>query len=334
MLITKMCICLFKEDVGVDPIDGDNPDYYSFVESVGPYSFVDWRQDYDPSCPPPTYMKYSDVNWFLPVEKEDIFAKFELLEKGGLKWTDEEAMERQKGVLKDVIKEFAKNFIKGLGISHMSLPVRMFEARSTIQRVADYFCFAPIFLKRAAKWTDKIERFKNIVAYSIAGMQVCTGQLKPFNPLLGETLQSTLPDGSKVYWEHISHHPPITAYLLEDVDGDYKFWGASEFTASFGTNSMKAGQEGDNYLLFKDGQKIKTRAPHYTLGGTVIGDRTINADGYFLFEDVKNKIKCIIIFNPIMKTGGIFSSHTFAGKTDDFRGLIYKPSSKKKDKEK
>jgi hypothetical protein len=59
-------------------------------------------------------------------------------------------MERQKGVLKDVIKEFAKNF-KGLGISHMSLPVRMFEARSTIQRVADYFCFAPIFLKKAAK---------------------------------------------------------------------------------------------------------------------------------------------------------------------------------------
>ena len=86
--------------------------------------------------------------------------------------------------------------------------------------------------------------------------------------------------------------------------------------------------------MFKDGQKIKTRAPHYTLGGTVIGDRTIDADGYFLFEDIENNIKWIIIFNPIMKTGGIFSSHTYAGKTDDFKGLIYKPSSKKKDKEK
>jgi hypothetical protein len=118
------------------------------------------------------------------------------------------------------------------------------------------------------------------------------------------------------------------------VNGDYKFWGASEFTASLGTNSMKAGQEGDNYLQFRDGQKIKSRAPHYTLGGTVIGDRTINADGYFLFEDVENNIKCIIIFNPIMKSGGIFSSHKFAGKTDDFKGLIYKPISKKKDKEK
>lgn len=203
---------LFNLDVGVQPIDGDDPDVYSQVEPVGPYSFVDIRQDYDSSCPPPTYLQYEDVNAKLPVEKAEIFEKLEFLEKGGLKCTDEEAMERQKGVLKDVVKEFAKNFIKGLGISHMSLPVRMFEPRSTIQRVADYFCFAPIFLKKAAKSTDHLERFKYVIAYFIAGMQVCTSQLKPFNPILGETLQATMPDGSKVYCEHISHHPPITAY--------------------------------------------------------------------------------------------------------------------------
>lgn len=132
-------LSLFKENVGITPLDGDDPNIYSNVEAVGPYSFVDCRQDYDPKCPPPTYLPYKDVNAPLPIEKEDIFAKFEFCEKGGLRCTDEEAMERQKGVLKEVVKEFAKNFIKGLGISHMSLPVRMFEARSTIQRVADYF---------------------------------------------------------------------------------------------------------------------------------------------------------------------------------------------------
>jgi len=159
----------------------------------------------------------------------------------------------------------------------------------------------------------------------IAGMHVVTGQLKPFNPILGETLQSTLPDGSKVYCEHISHHPPICAFLLEDVDNKYKFHGASEFTASMGANTLKAGQEGDSFIEFHDGQKIRSQAPHYTLGGTVMGDRTINADGFFLFEDEENEIKCVIIFNPIMKAGGVFSSHKYAGKTDDFRGLIYKP---------
>jgi hypothetical protein len=135
----EMHVTLFKEDIGVESIDGSDPMIYSDIEAVGPYSFVDIRQDYDLACPPPTYLAFEDVNEKLPVEREDIFEKFEFCKSGGLRCTDEEAMERQKGVLKDVVKEFAKNFIKGLGISHMSLPVRMFEPRSTIQRVADYF---------------------------------------------------------------------------------------------------------------------------------------------------------------------------------------------------
>lgn len=70
-------ISLFKEGIAVKPLDGDDPVIYSKVESVGPYSFVDVRQDYDPECPPPTYLSYDEVNEKLPIEKEDIFEKFE-----------------------------------------------------------------------------------------------------------------------------------------------------------------------------------------------------------------------------------------------------------------
>ena len=41
-----------------------------------------------------------------------------------------------------------------------------------------------------------------------------------------------MPDGSKVYAEHISHHPPITNLLMEDVDGEYTFNGSIEMTAA------------------------------------------------------------------------------------------------------
>jgi len=63
--------------------------------------------------------------------------------------------------------------------------------------------------------------------------------------------------------------------------------------------------------------------PKYTLGGTVMGDRTINIDHFFTYTDLKNDLKCVLIFNPIVKEGGMFSSHTYAGNTDEFRGLIY-----------
>ena len=122
-------------------------------------------------------------------------------------------------------------------------------------------------------------------------MQVCTSQLKPFNPILGETLQSKMPDGSNVYCEHISHHPPITAYTLEDVDKEYTFWGSAEFTANLAANSMKAGQDGNNFLKFSDGQLIRIIPCHYTLGGTVMGDRTINADGFFYMDDLESNLR-------------------------------------------
>jgi len=41
-------VSLFQPDVGVEKLDGDDSLIYSEVESVGPYSFVDCKQDYDP----------------------------------------------------------------------------------------------------------------------------------------------------------------------------------------------------------------------------------------------------------------------------------------------
>ena len=38
-------------------------------------------------------------------------------------------------------------------------------------------------------------------------------QQKPFNPIIGETFQGFL-NGNPVYLEQISHHPPISYYLV------------------------------------------------------------------------------------------------------------------------
>ena len=48
---------------------------------------------------------------------------------------------------------------------------------------------------------------------------------KPFNPLLGETWQAEMPDGSRIFLEQISHHPPISAFELLGPHGLYTFAG-------------------------------------------------------------------------------------------------------------
>lgn len=69
-------------------------------------------------------------------------------------------------------------------------------------------------------------------------------QKKPFNPILGETYQGSLYDGTRLYMEQISHHPPISAWDLEAPDAAWRFSGVSEGTASFGGNSVRGAERG------------------------------------------------------------------------------------------
>jgi len=46
-----------------------------------------------------------------------------------------------------------------------------------------------------------------------------------------------------------------------------------------GTNFFISGLRGPNNIIFKDGHHIRFGFPSYRLGGTVMGDRTIEAEG-------------------------------------------------------
>ena len=230
-------------------------------------------------------------------------------------------MERQKGVLVDVVKQLAYTLLKGLTIAHISLPIKIFEPRSSIQRIVDIWSFAPKFLREAAATKDHLERFKAVIAFSLSSLYICTSQYKPFNPILGETLQGTFSDGTQVFCEHTSHHPPVTNFHMQPEDGSYDFWGFYEFTGSMSANSLRSGLRGPNNIRFQDGQHIRFKSVDFKLGGTVMGDRTIEATGHIVFEDLTNNRKAVIIFSTYKKTG--FWTKKESGRKDEFTGLIY-----------
>jgi len=86
-------------------------------------------------------------------------------------------------------------------------------------------------------------------------------------------------------------------------------------------NSLKSGLKGPNNIRFKDGQHIRFRTPDWRLGGTVMGDRTIEAEGSVIFEDITNNLKTVIVFSTYTKSG--FFTTTETGQKDEFIGLIY-----------
>ena len=85
-----------------------------------------------------------------------------------------------------------------------------------------------------------------------------------------------------------------------------------------GANNFKNGLRGSNNIKFKDGQLIRYQTPDFKLGGTVMGERTIEALNSISYEDVTNNRKAAIILNTYKKSGFIKVVET--GKKDEFIG--------------
>ena len=62
--------------------------------------------------------------------------------------------------------------MEGKGIVAVSLPVRIFEKRSTVERICDLWCTGPKFLKMAALEEDPLERFKLVITFVVSGMHM------------------------------------------------------------------------------------------------------------------------------------------------------------------
>lgn len=61
---------------------------------------------------------------------------------------------------------------------------------------------------------DPIEKIKYTTAFAVSKFNLSGAQLKPFNPILGETFQCKL-DGTSFYFEQTCHHPPVLNFYVK-----------------------------------------------------------------------------------------------------------------------
>jgi hypothetical protein len=258
-------------------------------------------------------VKFGIKNYRLPVpspsfiETKLLQVKPDLTKKGvlegmvvddisGLVLVDKNIGKKFKGIISNMIKQILGAALTGKPIS---LPVRLFEPKSTLQRITDYWSFAPVFLKKASETMDPLERMKLTMSFAISGLYVPTKQLKPFNPLIGETFQGKF-DGTdcNIYVEHISHYPTVCRFLMNDKE--YKIHGYFDFTtqtASFG-NKISIMQRGPINIEFpKTKDKITYNMPTVNLlnARSEEGRSAIWVD-CMVFVDVVNNLKGVIQF--------------------------------------
>jgi hypothetical protein len=265
------------------------------------------------------------------IKAEDDGSEFGLVgvsryKAGGLQFIDATELAAQKGVLKDLVTQFGATLLQGKSPINISLPVRIFEPRSFLQRIPDAWSYAPIYLSKAALSKDPVERVRLVMSFFVSGLHRCTQQRKPFNPILGETYQAHFLDGSEIYLEQISHHPPISAFQVLGPSRSWQLSGYHDFKASFRPNGIGGGQYGPNHVDFPDGTRITFNMPSVNLSGIMWGDRVCEWSGTSTFEDTKNNLKGEIHFNPDRQTGlmSYVWGSTQETPTDFIRGSIFR----------
>jgi len=224
---------------------------------------------------------------------------------GGYKcMLSEEALKRQSGAIWDMIKQVFGASISGFigggdkDLIGISLPVRIFEPRSYLERITDSWCYATELLYKAALEKDPVERLKLIICFAIGGLHNTCRQKKPFNPILGETYEASYEDGAQIFCEQVSHHPPVTAWQVFGPGNSYKFYGYGEWVASFSVNAVSGQQKGRHVIEFQDGSKIVYNLPQVVLQGVLWGERVMNYEGTINFIDEKNGIGAVIYIPP------------------------------------
>jgi hypothetical protein len=130
-----------------------------------------------------------------------------------LTFVDLKTMEKQRGVLKHFLTKLGSNLLSGSGIMNVSLPINIFDERSLLEVFAHQCRLSPYFLEKAGQSEDPIEKLKFTTAFAISRIHMSVTQLKPFNPIWGETFQCKIGD-TDLYMEQTSHHPPIYHFLV------------------------------------------------------------------------------------------------------------------------
>ena len=227
-------------------------------------------------------------------------------EKPGLLYINEEAKKKIYKTAKYLIAKMGKNILTGKSILNVSFPVFIFDKRTLHQAFCHEQRLAPYYITRAIYSPDILERLKWITVHLMAFLHLTTTQVKPFNPIIGETFQCRI-GNLKLFLEQTVNHPITANFYGIDDDKTYEMFGYQITDASVTPNTCMATRLGLYYIkIIKDNTLYRIRIPDALVRGTTIGDRMFSYENKCLVMDITNKICSFIEVNPPSKEGGGF----------------------------
>jgi Oxysterol-binding protein len=234
------------------------------------------------------------ISLWQPIPSNDDYRVPSAYKSGGIGLTDEKMQNKIRSVGKELVREIGRKLLNGdFNLTRVSVPIRCMQANTALHNTLKTGILLPPYLNYASKLSDPLERFKLVIASSISTFYYLSTFEKPINPVLGETLFGKLEDGSCMYAEQSSHHPPISHFLIEN--SNYRLTGYFSFSAKAGLNSVTVVNHGKKLYQFPDGHSITQTCGEDSFGGTFFGTLRHECLGSYIFTDLTYGNTCTII---------------------------------------
>jgi hypothetical protein len=203
-------------------------------------------------------------NWTYSNLKDEYRPENANKSSGGVDFKNKELVSLLRSTGYDILKQIGKKILSGdFNLTTISFPIKVMLPLTILQTIAKSVFQFPIYMNLAMMQIDPIEKFKLAIVATISCYHASSFLLKPLNPIIGETYEMMYEDGSKIYLEQSSHHPPISHFWMVGPYNSYKLHGFSNFTSSAGLNSLKVIKKCNSSLLryiikAKDASNSKT----------------------------------------------------------------------------
>lgn len=162
-------------------------------------------------------------------------------------------------------------------MSVFSLPTFLMEPVSTLQKMAEIMQYQRL-LDEANEEEDPEVRLAKVTAFAVAVYSTMERAKKPFNPILGETFELKMDDGSTYLAEQVSHHPPIGAGHVKTKNFTYDI--TSAVTTKFMGNWVDVFPVGRTRItLHKTGEVFNIVPPNSRVNNLIIGRIWIDTFG-------------------------------------------------------
>lgn len=189
---------------------------------------------------------------------------------GGLSLLDSAVVSKIRSVGTEVLKQLGKKILSGnFNLTQISFPIRCMQASTALHNTLNTFQMVPLYITRAVATKDPLERLKLIIVSTLSSFVHTSTFEKPLNPILGETQHGLLEDGTQLFCEQTSHHPPVSSFFIEG--NAYKIYGYFNYTAKAGLNSVTVSNIGKRTFEFYDGYKAVVTCPEELFSGTFFG---------------------------------------------------------------